>query len=149
MVYLLLRDENPDWLAALMQPDAMTIPANVEDGREIRPAQSGPVFSVEKVTGSLHMRYTNRTRSIVWKDDVNIRKAVGFIRALVESDLPWIYCYRLQAGEGIICNNVLHGREAFADGADTTRLLYRARYHDRMKGTEMTAGSGGTASCSG
>lgn len=149
IVYLLLRDENPDWVAALMQPDAMTIPANVEEGREIRPAQAGPVFSVEKATGGLHMRYTTRTRSIVWKDDANIRKAVGFIRALLESDTPWIYRYRLQAGEGIICNNVLHGREAFADGTDARRLLYRARYHDRMKGTEMTIDSRGAASCSG
>lgn len=138
MVYLLLRDENPDWAAALMQEDAMTIPANIEDGVEIRPAQSGPVFSVEKDTGSLHMRYTARTRSIVWKDDRNIRLAVGFIRELLDSESPWIFRYRLQAGEGIICNNVLHGREAFEDADDTSRLLYRARYHDRMKGTEMT-----------
>jgi alpha-ketoglutarate-dependent taurine dioxygenase len=138
MAYLLLRDENPDWAAALMQPDAMTIPANIEDGVEIRPAQSGPVFSVENDTGSLHMRYTTRTRSIDWKDDQNIRLAVGFIRELLDSESPWIFRHRLQAGEGIICNNVLHGREAFEDAGDTTRLLYRARYHDRMKGTEMT-----------
>ena len=30
IAYLLLRDEHPDYLAALMQPDAMTIPANTE-----------------------------------------------------------------------------------------------------------------------
>ena len=138
MVYLLLRDENPDWAAALMQPDAMTIPANIEAGVEIRPVQTGPVFSVETATGSLHMRYTTRTRSIVWKDDPNVRQAVGFIRALLDSDSPWIFRYRLQAGEGIICNNVLHGREAFEDAGGVTRLLFRARYHDRMKGTEMT-----------
>jgi alpha-ketoglutarate-dependent taurine dioxygenase len=138
MAYLLLRDENPDWAAALMQPDAMTVPANVEAGVELRPAQSGPVFWVENDTGSLHMRYTTRTRSIAWKDDVNIRLAVGFLRELLASELPWIFRYRLQAGEGIICNNVLHGREAFEDAGEATRLLYRARYHDRMKGTEMT-----------
>lgn len=54
IVYLLLRDENPDWVKALMQPDAMTIPANMEAGKEIRPAHTGPVFSVEKSTGCLH-----------------------------------------------------------------------------------------------
>ena len=123
MVYLLLRDENPDWAAALMQPDAMTIPANIEAGVEIRPVQTGPVFSVETATGSLHMRYTTRSRSIVWKDDPNVRLAVGFIRALLESDSPWVFRYRLQAGEGIICNNVLHGREAFEDAGGVTRLL--------------------------
>ncbi|MGB5261895.1 MAG: TauD/TfdA family dioxygenase [Gammaproteobacteria bacterium] len=143
MAYLLLRDENPEWAAALMQPDAMTIPANVENGVELRPAQSGPVFSVENDTGRLHMRYTTRTRSIAWKDDVNIRLAVGFIRELLASELPWIFRYRLQAGEGIICNNVLHGREAFEDTANATRLLYRARYHDRIEGTEMTTDTDG------
>ena len=143
LVYLLLRDENPAWAAALMQPDAMTIPANIENGVELRPVQTGPVFSVEKSTGSLHMRYTTRTRSIEWKDDVDVSEAVGFIRSLLESDSPWIFRYRLQAGEGIICNNVLHGREKFEDAEGVTRLLYRARYHDRIKGTEMSTVSNG------
>jgi len=38
LAYLLLRDENPDYIRALMQPDAMTIPANIEAGVELRPA---------------------------------------------------------------------------------------------------------------
>jgi len=43
----------------------------------------------------------------------------------------------LRAGQGIICNNVLHSRSAFTDAADSgqVRLLYRARYHDRIRGT--------------
>jgi len=149
IVYILLRDENPAYIAALMQPDAMTIPANVEQGREIRPAQTGPVFSVEADTHSLHMRYTARTRSIEWKDDPELHRATGFLRALLASDSEFIFRYRLQAGEGIICNNILHGRESFEDGADAERLLYRARYHDRIKGTEMRAGNPGEQSCSG
>jgi alpha-ketoglutarate-dependent taurine dioxygenase len=149
IVYLLLRDENPDWVNALMQPDAMTIPANIEAGTEIRPAHTGPVFSVEKATGCLHMRYTTRTRSIEWKDDVHLHKAVGFIRELLAGDSPWFVRHRLQAGEGIICNNVLHAREAFTDNRDATRLLYRARYHDRIKGTEMTANTSEAGKCSG
>ena len=100
-------------------------------------------------TGCLHMRYTTRARSIAWKDDVNLHKAVGFIRELLAGDSPWIVRHRLQAGEGIICNNVLHAREAFTDNRDAARLLYRARYHDRIKGTEMTAGTGEVDKCSG
>jgi alpha-ketoglutarate-dependent taurine dioxygenase len=149
IAYIMLRDENPAWVSALMQPDAMTIPANIEAGAELRPAQTGPVFSVEKVTGSLHMRYTTRTRSIVWRDDDNTRKAVGFLRELLASDAACIVKHRLQAGEGIICNNVLHAREAFNDGVNASRLLYRARYHDRIKGTEMTAEKFGEQACSG
>jgi alpha-ketoglutarate-dependent taurine dioxygenase len=151
MAYLLLRDENPDYLAALMQPDAMTIPANTEAGVEIRPAQSGPVFSVEPRTGSLHMRYTARTRSIAWKDDRNTRMAVGFLTELLAGESEFLIRYRLQPGEGIICNNILHKREAFTDDPEggRTRLLYRARYYDRIRGTEMNTIWSGVRPCSG
>ena len=129
---------------AIFWPGETTKPwEGLPAGREIRPAHTGPVFSVEKATGSLHMRYTTRTRSIAWKDDANLHKAVGFIRELLDSESRWIFRYRLQAGEGIICNNVLHAREAFRDEGDTTRLLYRARYHDRIAGTEMKTDTAG------
>jgi len=151
MAYLLLRDENPDYPAALMQPDAMTIPANTEGGVEIRPAQSGPVFSVEARSGSLHMRYTARTRSIAWKDDRNTRMAVGFLTELLSGESDFLFRYRLQPGEGIICNNILHKREAFTDdpAGRRTRLLYRARYYDRIRGTELNTIWSGVRPCSG
>jgi len=151
MAYLLLRDENPDYPAALMQPDAMTIPANTEGGVEIRPAQSGPVFSVEARSGSLHMRYTARTRSIAWKDDRNTRMAVGFLTELLAGEADFLFRYRLQPGEGIICNNILHKREAFTDdpAGGRTRLLYRARYYDRIRGTELNTIWSGVRPCSG
>lgn len=137
IAYLLLRDENPDYIRALMQPDAMTIPANVEAGVELRPAQSGAVFSFAGGTGALHMRYTARTRSIEWKDDRNTRLAVGFLLELLTNDSIYVIRHRLRAGQGIICNNVLHKREAFANdaAAGRERLLYRARYHERIRGT--------------
>ena len=151
MAYLLLRDENPEYLAALMQPDAMTIPANTEAGVEIRPAQTGPVFSVEPRSGSLHMRYTARTRSITWKDDRMTRLAVGFLGELLAGESPFLFRHRLRPGEGIICNNILHKREAFADDPESgrARLLYRARYHDRIRGTELNTLWSGVQPCSG
>jgi hypothetical protein len=36
---------------------------------------------------------------------------------------------------GLVCNNVLHDRAGFTDRGDARRLLYRARYHDRVGGT--------------
>ncbi|WP_455221536.1 TauD/TfdA family dioxygenase [Kaarinaea lacus] len=139
VVYILIRDENPGYIAALMQPDAMTIPANVEQGVEIRPAQTGPVFSVDEASGDLHMRYTARTRSIEWKDDKMVKQAVEFLEHLLASDLPYIFHYRLQANEGILSNNVLHGREKFENGepVGSQRLMYRARYYDRIAGTSI------------
>ena len=68
MAYLLLRDESPEYIHALMQPDAMVIPERVDEKDGVRPAQGGPVFSLDG-NGNLHMRYTARTRSIAWKQD--------------------------------------------------------------------------------
>jgi alpha-ketoglutarate-dependent taurine dioxygenase len=135
IAYLLMRDENPDLIHALMQPDAMTIPARVEEDGVARPDAVGPVFSVHPVSGDLHMRYTARTRSIVWKQDDLTLAAVAFLETLLASDLPFIYRGRLEPGMGLVCNNVLHDRAGFNDTPDKKRLLYRARYYDRIAGT--------------
>lgn len=144
IAYLTLRDENPEYIRALMTPDAMTIPANTEEGGESRPAQTGPVFSIDPVTGSLHMRYTARTRSIEWKQDAATQRAVKALEQLLADDSPHVFHYRLAAGEGLLCNNVLHNRTEFADEVDKgiTRLIYRARYYDRIRGTELNETSG-------
>ena len=137
IAYLLLRDANPDYAAALMHPQAMTIPPTLEDTAQNRPAQTGPVFAVDAATGRLHMRYTARTRSIIWRDDATTKAAVACLTELLASDTRYVFRYRLQAGEGLLCNNVLHNRTAFADvpNADATRLIYRARYYNRIAGT--------------
>jgi alpha-ketoglutarate-dependent taurine dioxygenase len=140
IAYLRLRDENPEFIRALMAPDALTIPANTEEGGEHRPAQTGPVFSVDPTTGSLHMRYTARTRSIEWKPDAATRNAVQALERLLAGDSPHVFGYRLAAGEGLLCNNVLHNRTEFADDVDkgVSRLIYRARYYDRIAGTNVS-----------
>lgn len=134
ILYIQLRDENPRHIEALMQPDAMTIPANVENGVEIRPEQTGPVFALDEQTGCLHMRYTARTRSIHWKQDQMTLAAVQCLEGLLAADSPYVFRHRLAPGQGIICNNVLHARSAFEDDAapGQGRLFYRARYYDRI-----------------
>ena len=133
LAYLLLRDDDPQHIHALMQADAMTIPERVDETDGIRPAQSGPVFSVDAATGSLHMRYTARTRSIEWKQDTETLAAVAALEKLLGSDSSCLYRARLAPGMGVLCNNVLHDRAAFKDGQESPRLLYRARYFDRIK----------------
>ncbi len=137
IAYLLMRDENPDFIRALMQPDAMTIPARVEEEGVARSDAVGPVFSVHPESGDLHMRYTARTRSIAWKQDAVTLAAVAFLEKLLDSDLPYIYRARLEPGMGLICNNVLHDRAGFNDDEGHRRLLYRARYYDRISGTAV------------
>jgi len=132
IAYLLLRDADPAFVAALMQPDAMTIPARRDDGGVVRPAETGPVFSVDPHDGMLHMRYTARTRSIEWKDDPAVRAAATCLERLLAAPSPYIFRLTLQPGMGILCNNVLHDRSAFVDDPERPRLVYRARYYDRI-----------------
>jgi len=133
MAYLLLRDEDPQHIRALMQPDAMTIPERVDETDGVRPAQSGPVFSLD-AHGNLHMRYTARTRSIAWKQDAATKAAVAALESLLASDTPHIFKGKLEPGMGLLCNNVLHDRSAFSDDpTHPPRLLYRARYLDRIQ----------------
>jgi len=137
IAYIRLRDESPDFITALMHPAAMTIPPNTTGGEEIRPARVGPVFSVDPRSGALHMRYSARKVNVVWRDDPATRAAVDFLTGLLAADGPDILHWRLGAGQGYIGNNVLHNRSAFTDGDGAVgRLLYRARYFDRMEGTE-------------
>lgn len=144
MAYLLMRDENPSYVEALMQPDAMTIPPNVEGGEALRGAQTGPVFSVDAVTGALHMRYTARTRSIAWKDDPRVHDATAFLTELLSGDSPHVFWHRLEAGQGVLSNNVLHCRTAFTDSTEpgAGRVLYRARYYDRIDMGTAARGKG-------
>lgn len=132
MVYMALRDANPEWVRALMAPDAMTIPERTDESGVARPAQSGPVFYL-RPDGGLQMRYTARTRSIAWKDDAVTRAAVAAIEQLLASDAPWIFRLLLQPGMGIIANNVPHERTGFTDDPAQPRLLYRARYLDHVR----------------
>ncbi len=135
IAYLMLREANSDFIFALSAPDAMTIPERIDEQGIARPAQTGPVFSIDPASGDLHMRYTARTRSIVWKKDATTLAAVAMLEKLLASDSPHIHLARLERGMGLLCNNVLHNRAAFADNATTPRLLYRARYFDRIAGT--------------
>lgn len=130
IVYIRLRDENPEFIEALMQPDVMTIPENREPDGTVRATNTGPVFFVDAI-GRLAMRFTARTRNIIWKDDPVTTAAREFLSAVLSDD-PLIIRYRLSAGEGVICNNVLHNRTGF-DGdleENSRRLLYRARYYE-------------------
>jgi hypothetical protein len=135
LAYVMLRDENPGFVRALMQPDAMTIPARTDDDGVARAAQSGPVFHVDPEDGALHMRYTARTKSIEWKQEPTVLAAAAYLTQLLAGPSPYIHRLTLQPGMGLLCNNVLHARSGFTDDPDRPRLLYRGRYYDRIAAT--------------
>ncbi len=127
IIYILLRDENPEHIRTLMHPEAMTIPANGS-----RPAQSNPALASD-ADGNLLMRYTDRKRNITWRKEC--AQALSRLREIVSHHEKYQLVRQLKAGEGVICNNVLHDRSAFESGAESKRLLYRARYHKRLPDT--------------
>ncbi len=132
IAYIRLRDANPGFIAAFEHPDCMTIPANVAEEGEIRPAVSGPVFSFDGPGGSLHMRYSARKKNIRWRDDPMTTAAREFLSELLADEDGPVMHYRLKPGQGFISNNVLHNRTAFEDAHAQRRLLYRARFFDRV-----------------
>lgn len=129
IAYILLRDQNPEYIKALSLENAMSIPANTIDGKEIRAAVSGPVFSLD-ADNNLHMRYTARTRSIEWLDEPMVLKARDALQEILKSNTPYRFEGTLQPGQGLLCNNVLHTRTGFEENSE--RLLYRGRYFDRI-----------------
>ena len=138
IAYILLRDQNPDYIRLLMQDDVLTIPPRLNKENEIaRKEEAGPIFSVDPKTGNLHMRYTIRTYNVIWKQDSETQAALNALTKILGSDSPYIFRGKLESGMGLICNNVLHDRTGFSDSDEQHRLLYRARYFDRMAGTDI------------
>jgi hypothetical protein len=133
IAYILLRDQDPDFIRALSAPDAMTIPPRTDESGIARAEQPGPVFSVDG-RGCLHMRYTARTVSIAWKAGAATDAARAALERILATATPWTLHGRLEPGMGLVCNNVLHDRSSFTETAERRRLLYRARYYERVGG---------------
>ena len=131
LAYIVLRDEDPEHVRALSAPDALTIPPRLEGETVARPAETGPVFSVDEPEGVLHMRYTARGVNIAWKDDAATPAARDALDRILASS-AYVLRLRLEPGMGVVCNNVLHARSAFRDAPEHRRLLYRARFYDRV-----------------
>jgi hypothetical protein len=116
----------------------MTIPPRLDESGVARAAQPGPVFSIDG-QGFLHMRYTARSISIEWRADAATQAAVAALARLLATPTPWTLHGRLEPGMGLVCNNVLHDRSGFTETSQKRRLLYRARYHERVAQTPVPA----------
>ena len=131
--YIMLRDREPEWITALMQPDVITIPANrAASGDVIRAACSGPVLVTDETTGTILMRYTARHKHVQWKSDPLVTAAIRHLRSVLNDESPWTVRLRLERGHGVVCNNILHARSAFVDTDEQARCVYRIRYYDRV-----------------
>ena len=127
-----MHGQDPALVEALAHPGAMTIPAHEADGEVVRSARTGPVFRFLDTPLRLHMRYTMRTRSIRWRRTPDTARAVAALEAAIASLSAHHVEVRFEAGEGVICNNVLHRRSAFVDAGGSPRTLLRIRSFDRI-----------------
>jgi alpha-ketoglutarate-dependent taurine dioxygenase len=144
IAYIRMREQNPDFVRAMMAANAMTIPALEDDDGVARPTVGGPVFSMHARSGRLHMRFTARTRSVAWADNPATRAAAEWLLAFLRSDEPAKVRVRLEAGMGLLCANVLHNRASFDEDPAAPRLLYRARYFDEINTAAAHVASSGT-----
>ena len=117
---------------ALMAPDAMTIPANAATAMDRAPGADRPgvLHRCRRAAHALHRAHAQH-RMAAGRHDA--RRG-----ALPEPDPRRGLALRLRAapaaGQGLVCNNVLHNRSAFTDdpAPGLGRLVYRARYSDRI-----------------
>ena len=130
IAYIQLRDVNPDYVAALMQPEAMTIPGAHGRGQRRRPraertgvrGRPRPGFPVHALHRAHPLdRVEGRCRHTSRSEDA--RRHPGEFR---------IHPHRPFAPRhGPHPCNALHTRSGFSDSPDHRRLLYRGRYYDR------------------
>jgi len=133
MIYILLREDNPDVVKALTHPKAMSIPEHRVDGEVRRATSVGPVFFIDEKTQALYMRYTQRKKNIEFLDSLEIKQAVAYLDTLLNTTTDYHFKHLIQTGQGLLCNNVLHKRNAFTDDKDNPRLLLRGRYFNRIE----------------
>ena len=133
IVYALLAQTNPDYVAALSQADVMTIPANSQAPDGPRQAQSGPVFWQDP--DRIYMRYTTRRHNIQWRQDPLSNEAVEALAEILRQRTDLVFHRQLGPSEGVLSNNTPHRREPFQDSTERGRgrLFYRGRFHDNIR----------------
>ena len=121
--YLLRNDD----INNLMAEDALTIPASKDTSR---PEISTYIFSFKNKYRRLHMRFSMRKDNI--GTSAKASPAVIKLKEIIENDCAkYSLTYKLQKNEGIITNNILHGRKAFKDDKVKRKLL-RIRSYERL-----------------
>ena len=129
ILYIFLRDYNPDFIDALMQENIMEIPKNKNS--KISSSSIGPVFYID-TENFLNMRFTSRQQNIIWKKDDMIKKIKDYISSFILDDDKYIFKLLLKKNQGYLANNILHKRERYLDG-ENKRLLKRLRFSERIR----------------
>lgn len=131
IMYILLRDKNPDALRVLMSKNCFKY-KNPKTG-EIDDHLGGKVFWTNP-DGHLCHRFSFRKMDMAWSEDSDVKAAQDVLESLMLNESEYVIEGRLESGLGLVSNNVLHTREKLVDSEDPAkqRLLYRTRFYDRV-----------------
>ena len=129
ILYIFLRDYNPDFIDVLMQENIMEIPKNKNS--KSSSSSVGPVFYIDSEK-FLNMRFTSRQQNIIWRKDDMIKKIKNYISSFILDDSKYIFKLLLKKNQGYLANNILHKRERYLDG-ENKRLLKRLRFSERIR----------------
>jgi hypothetical protein len=126
LMLIALFDADPELVALLSHPQAMSIPGNRDELGHDRPTRYSPVLFI-RADGTPGAHFTTRTRHIAWRNAAT-QEAATAMKSLIDQHADWHCSIRLQAGQGVITRNVLHRREAYTDHPDKPRKMLRGRY---------------------
>jgi hypothetical protein len=126
LVLIALYDNNPELVALLSHPQAMTLPANTDNLGHDRPDRHSPVLFM-RTDGTPGAHFTTRTRNIEWRTPDTLA-AANTMKTLIDEHSNWHFSIRLRSGQGVITRNVLHRREAYTDSPESPRKMLRGRY---------------------
>ncbi|MBZ0106272.1 MAG: TauD/TfdA family dioxygenase [Sulfuricella denitrificans] len=131
ILYILLRDKDPEALGVLMNRECFKF-KNPKTG-EIVENLGGKVFWTNP-EGHLCHRFSFRKTDMAWSDDADVVAARNVLESFLLNDPEHVIEGRLESGLGLISNNVLHTRETLVDSDDAAkkRLLFRTRFYDRV-----------------
>ncbi len=131
ILYILMRDKNPDALRVLMSKDCFKY-KNPKTG-EIDDHLGGKVFWTNP-DGHLCHRFSFRKMDMAWAEDSDVKAAQDELESLILNESEYVIEGRLESGLGLVSNNVQHTREKLVDSNDpaTQRLLFRTRFYDRV-----------------
>tara|TARA_B100001564_G_scaffold351542_1_gene357556 strand:+ start:79 stop:927 length:849 start_codon:yes stop_codon:yes gene_type:complete len=124
IAYILFNDKS-DKLKDLMQHDACCIPTNILTNRK---EVYNPVFMFRDE--KLQMKFTMREKNIIWnKKSV---QAINILKSIIMESSDYHIIKKLEPGNGVVTNNVIHMRTAFTNSKNKNRLLYRLRSKKRV-----------------
>jgi hypothetical protein len=131
ILYIHLRDKDPYALEVLMNKNCFKY-KNPATG-EVNEHLGGKVFWTN-TDGHLCHRFSFRKMDMAWSEESDVVAARKVLESLISNESEHVIEGRLESGMGLISNNVLHTREKLVDSDDALkkRLLFRARFYDRV-----------------